>query len=88
MSDSKERIKALQQQLSEMRASMEAALANKNETLLDQIITKSLESNSNSAVDDDFYNEIEKHAIDLETDHPKAASLVREVMSTLNSLGI
>ena len=60
----------------------------KNKALLDQIMTNIVNPSSNSSTQDDFYGEMEKHAVDLETEHPKAASLVREIVSTLNSLGI
>ncbi len=88
MSEQEDKIQALQQKLSEMRSSMETALANKNQTLFDEIITKVMTSDSQPDTKDDFYNDVEKHAIDLEADHPKAASVVREIITTLHSLGI
>jgi hypothetical protein len=88
MPEQNDKIQLLQQELSKMRSSMETALANKNQTLIDEIITKSITSNTKPATPENFYNDVEKHAIDLEADHPKAALIVREIMSTLHSLGI
>lgn len=81
--------------LIELKAALEAekkallhAQTDQHLNLIDEVLTKMSESASATEVDEGLFERWNQKTAELETEHPDAARIIREVMDVLGKMGI